>query len=933
MPRPGVIKPRAPLVRDAVRIDLAARDGEIADEEVTRRARFILSFMSETERVSLSSRGKIEGYDPPVERFGKAAEAFITKFELEDMLASFDEHGLEDEPPPELGGDPSGDSNDSAGSQRESPPGEVDIVGQRPERLLEALSRKRKASPSFQTSRKTSPCPETDHHFAPLSPDSPCDWEGIGDEKDSSEEPSPLLDKGKGKQIIEQPLAAQAAEREELAREREIRANHRVTPSDGIPASALIAALQAERDKTRFVTPPNQNRQVLRSPSSHASTSSNDTYQHRRFSVDELGSPSFRADRPRLDPIPSASIEVELVDAPSSGRSPLDVKIEDAPQTPPPHRIPGAWSPSTHIKFGEFGVDIPVVYRPVADDDIDIPDAPLEENRYKREVQLFDSKGEPPRVSLPPTPIQQKPITVPKVVTEPAQQGQKGYLSRPSFTPKYPPPASYGAWLAPSSQDAAQQNSTSVRRYQSKATQTDTDMTSKKIEALEEIMKQLILANDQMSKANEKRDDTLAAILTRLSTPADATAAPPGDAEKAHREATLRQLEKERAEFDAELKARYEAVGCEYPDRKDSYGQERVDYEHPRREYGQDWRSEHVKVEQVGLIQPLPPHADWTGQIVDNGNSLLYVSFKGWLDHVEAVLSQKETLQWKKAVLDCATLSCLRGRALDWWNALSHDQQLNLRNDFTLMQWRELGRPLFRNASLTRREARDRKRQRGETLSEYAWKKLAMLNEAYGRNRPIMDVIADIKEGMSIADQEKITTDLQKCPTMTRFMEELERLDSIRGPQFKDLMTAAARGTRQGSAESSKKTQYRTDPRKPSLAESYDSKQLAFRQNPLTPSAPKQWSYTFPNGRTIFLSSPCTHCGAKHFNFECDKRTPEPRQARAAISFGGAWDEGDDDDDGSGGEEDFMETACSQYVCIEPSSWAFYGQAKQQPGN
>jgi hypothetical protein len=89
---------------------------------------------------------------------------------------------------------------------------------------------------------------------------------------------------------------------------------------------------------------------------------------------------------------------------------------------------------------------------------------------------------------------------------------------------------------------------------------------------------------------------------------------------------------------------------------------------------------------------------------------------------------------------------------------------------------------LFRNAALTRREARDRKRQQGKTLSEFAWRKLAMLNEAYGRNRPILDVIVDIKEGMSIADQEKITTGLQRNPPMTRFMEELERLDSIRGP-------------------------------------------------------------------------------------------------------------------------------------------------------
>jgi hypothetical protein len=394
----------------------------------------------------------------------------------------------------------------------------------------------------------------------------------------------------------------------------------------------------------------------------------------------------------------------------------------------------------------------------------------------------------------------------------------------------------------------------------------------------------------------------------------------------------LRQLEEERLAFEADQKAKYEAAGLGYADEKDTYGEQRSEYERPRKEYSQDLKPEHVKVEQVGLIQPLPPHAEWTGQIVDNGNSLLYVSFKGWLDHVEAVLSQKDTPQWKKAVLDCAALSCLRGRALDWWNALSHDQQRNLRDDHTLTQWRELGRPLFRNAALTRREARDRRRQRGETLSEYAWKKLAMLNEAYGRNRPVGDVIADIKEGMSIADQEKITTDLQKCPTMTRFLEELERLDSIRGPQFKDLMTLGPKGVRQSNTENSKKAQSRTDSRKPSLADSYDPKQLGFRQNPLTPAAPKQWSYVFPNGRTIFLSSPCTHCGAKHFNFECDKRATGPTQARAAVSFGGAWDEGDDES--SGDEDDFMEAACSQYMCITPeTTWSYYGTAEKEKGN
>jgi hypothetical protein len=120
MPRPGVIRPRAPLVRDAVRIELAAQDGEIADAQVTKTAKFILSFMTETERVSLSSRGKIEGYDPPVERFREAAEAFITKFELDDMLASFEEHVHDEEPYPDPGENPPEINDYTAGSQHSS---------------------------------------------------------------------------------------------------------------------------------------------------------------------------------------------------------------------------------------------------------------------------------------------------------------------------------------------------------------------------------------------------------------------------------------------------------------------------------------------------------------------------------------------------------------------------------------------------------------------------------------------------------------------------------------------------------------------------------------------------------------------------------------------------------------------------------------------
>jgi hypothetical protein len=190
---------------------------------------------------------------------------------------------------------------------------------------------------------------------------------------------------------------------------------------------------------------------------------------------------------------------------------------------------------------------------------------------------------------------------------------------------------------------------------------------------------------------------------------------------------------------------------------------------------------------------------------------------------------------------------------------------------------------------------------------------LAMLNEAYGRERPTLDVIADIKEGLSVGDQEKTTTDLKRKPNLTRFMDELARLDSIRGPQFKESMTATQPyRTKQDRADRSR---LGTDTKKASLADTYDPKQLAFRQNPLTPSAAKQWSYVFPNGRTIFLSFPCSHCNGKHFNFECKKRD-EAKPARAAMQFGDGWDEEGGSSDESDGGENMMEEACAVYTCV-----------------
>jgi hypothetical protein len=584
MPRPGVIRPRAPLVRDAVRIDLAAQDGEIAENQVTKTARYILSFMTETERVSLSSRSKIEGYNPPVDRFREAAEAFITKFGLDDMLASFEEHVHDEELPPDLEEDPPEIDDDTAGSQHSS--SSEAVLAEREDSAASAkpeyegseddasnsgqpTTRKRKVSPSFQSLRSPSDHRYTMKERMPDLPDSPPDWGGVEEERDSSEAESThdhILDEVKGKEkailLPWPPALVSDAEREELEREREIRAKHRVRPSEPISASVLISALESQpsahgtqRDNRLVTTPPISHR-----PSSSTSSSSPSTDQHRRFSVDELGSPSFKprfAPKQKYDPSNQAASDIERRDASPEHRaissSPNDSKVEDAPKPITPHHIPGSWIPSRTIHFGEFKGEIPLprrqpVYKEIdlpdalgeaqPSNEIDLPDAP-EGQRRTEEEQLFYSEGAQPRVSLPPTP-----------------EDRENNSTRHSFTPTYPQPATYGSFLPTGLFNVGSYATTKIDYYRHKSTQTEDKMTAKKLETLEEMMKHMMLAN-------EKRDARLDMLLAQLT-----AASAPEEAEQTQRDAVFRQLEEERvqtlAAAEAELKAKYEATGFEY---------------------------------------------------------------------------------------------------------------------------------------------------------------------------------------------------------------------------------------------------------------------------------------------------------------------------------------------------------------------------------
>jgi hypothetical protein len=278
------------------------------------------------------------------------------------------------------------------------------------------------------------------------------------------------------------------------------------------------------------------------------------------------------------------------------------------------------------------------------------------------------------------------------------------------------------------------------------------DQTQRTIAKMDDWVKELLTKQVERDAARDKEMAELKAMITALSSQGQAPQQTAAELQKAQMQATL-EAEKKRkmAELEDELRPKWEAAGLAFTPLT--------------RAHAADNKAENPKSDLIGIVNPLPSHKDWTGQSVDaNGQ---WLSFSKWLGHLKQVLDQKESVVWKRAVLDVASLTCLRGRALDWWHALLPQQQTALREDFTLEMWNTLGKALHRNEQILRKEARDRKRQFGESLSEYAWKKLAMLQEAFGRNREAADLIADIKDGLTPADQEAIRSDLHSTPTVT----------------------------------------------------------------------------------------------------------------------------------------------------------------------
>jgi hypothetical protein len=151
------------------------------------------------------------GEDPPeiIDNAGSQRGEVLPPDPGEDPPEMMDNAGSQchEVSPPSIEGEPPGIDDDNAGSQRKSSPGVVDRTARRTEQpradrdppagteQLGSLTHKRKLPSPFQTSRKAS-LSSTGQPSAFDSPASPIDWGGVGEEKDSSEEPSPLPAQG-----------------------------------------------------------------------------------------------------------------------------------------------------------------------------------------------------------------------------------------------------------------------------------------------------------------------------------------------------------------------------------------------------------------------------------------------------------------------------------------------------------------------------------------------------------------------------------------------------------------------------------------------------------------------------------------------------------------------------------------------------------------
>jgi hypothetical protein len=719
---PAVRKPPASLQRSAVKVKFAADRGDLEDIEAEQIADRVLSYLSDTERSSLTSRGDRFHVVPDLARFKREGLTYLRYANHEITPREFLETPIA----------PAANQPDRALTARGSPDTETSVAPavDQPDQALTA---------------RESPDTQTPSASAVNQPDHGTSIKQAVDQPVIKREPSEFSseelyrDDGRRPGLL---FSASAAQPEE---------DIVIAPAEKPSAPALTRKRGPNRSWEDHRADQSWESSFEESSSSSSSSSDGVTDSPPPVSHTPIGNPT---PAPIPEPFtPPRQVSPSLLFTPT-GRlpSPLQVLfLHHSPINPSPQRAPSATDPATSPHHTPSYLTSP----PAKSSTLDIDD--VLEHLLNVESTAVPAAAIDRSVSLqdPPT----------RTTTSPAVP-QRDYVQLP------PSPVDQARGLDPETGSFWNDYdpgtpSPKAFRYNvptpSPVTSVDTAVL-KTLATMEALLKDFLDNQALREAARDQEMADLKASIVALASPAgnQQTAA---DRARAAAQATLEaeKVQKMTA-LEEELRPKWEAAGLSF-----------TPLANPRPPPTD--KAENPKADLIGILNPLPSHVKWTGQSMDaNGH---YLSFSVWLRHVKQVLDQKESLVWKKAVLDMASLTCLRGRALHWWHGMLPEQQEELRLDFSLEMWDTLGKALHRNEQVLKREARDRKREFGETLAEYAWQKTAMLQEAFGRNREVADLISDIKDGLSPTDQEAIRTDLQATPTLNKLMAELVRLDTI----------------------------------------------------------------------------------------------------------------------------------------------------------
>lgn len=246
---------------------------------------------------------------------------------------------------------------------------------------------------------------------------------------------------------------------------------------------------------------------------------------------------------------------------------------------------------------------------------------------------------------------------------------------------------------------------------------------------------------------------------------------------------------------------------------------------------------------------------------------------KWWMDRVRSLWEKSSDPMYRDPLIDALPL-CLRGTAMDWYQALSLQERSSLTDwpawEASLIEYFSMDRSQIRNIADQRKWSMGK-----EEISDYFQEKLRLLRQAYP-DKGDADLVWEIKDGLPPHLRLFVCTDLMNKLTPSSLLGELRQLEGSFLEAFKLNKpgggSAPATSSSKDKSTSNKSTSSSSNPfasgskeaqRFANLEETFDIKNFS--------KVGKNFIYRIPGSdRIITLNRPCRHCGkSNHFDFMC----------------------------------------------------------------